>query len=170
MWNAPRPEIAVTDKKIPHLNRTAGPQVGGHYQIKNPWFRAKVEVRQLGVTVKIRVAGMGMRSMDVLTKIDKQTCVSGARCQYPCLPFLSSHCYHHDNILTPAQRLTANISLPSPSHRFIFLTPSPYTPSPLLLHCHLSRLYTLYLHLLSRVFPSLALSPSLTFSSSPATS
>lgn len=75
------------------------------------------------------------------------------RCQYPCLPFLFSPCYHHDNLLTPVQRHTENISLPSPSHMLILLTPSPHLP-----HSHLSELYSLYLHLLSPESQSFALS------------
>lgn len=87
-------------------------------------------------------------------------CVRTARCQYPCLPFLfSPHC-HHDNLLTPAQQHTANTSLPYPPPTRSFSSPAPRPPP------HLSVLYTLYLHLLSPVTPSLALSPSLAFSSS----
>lgn len=67
--------------------------------------------------------------------------LSRARCQYSSLSFLFSPLYHHDNLLTPAQPHTANISLPSPSDMFIFLTPSPYTPS---LSLSLSSISTLY--------------------------
>lgn len=67
--------------------------------------------------------------------------LSRARCQYSSLSFLFSPLYHHDNLLTPAQPHTANISLPSPSDMFIFLTPSPYTLS---LSLSLSSISTLY--------------------------
>lgn len=68
------------------------------------------------------------------------------RCQYPCLPFLFSPHYHHDNLLTPAHWHSANISLPAPSHMFILLTPSPPSPVSFVIDVHF---YTRYLHLLS---------------------
>lgn len=80
-----------------------------------------------------------------------------ARCQYSS-SFFFSPLYHHDNLLTPAQPHTANISLPSPSYMFIFLTPSPYTLSPSLTLSSISTFYTLCHHLLSLVSPALAFS------------
>lgn len=91
------------------------------------------------------------------------TCVP-PRCQYSWLPFLFSSCYHHDNLLTPAQPHTENISLPSPSHMLALLAPSSHPP---LCYLALAVLSTLYLHLLSSASPSPTLSPSLPFSSSP---
>ena len=85
----------------------------------------------------------------------------------PASLFLFSPCYHHDNLLTPAQPHTANISLPSPSDMFVFLTPSPRPLSPSLRLSLIYLYFILHLHLSSPVSPSLALSPSLTFSISP---
>lgn len=80
--------------------------------------------------------------------------------------FFFSPLYHHDNLLTPAQPHTANISLPSPSYMFVFLTPSPYTPvSPSYALIYLYSLHSLPSSSLSGVSSSCPF-PSLAFSSS----
>lgn len=68
------------------------------------------------------------------------------------LSLLFSPLHHHDNLLTPAQLHTANISLPSP------VTCSSSHPPPQ--SSHLSRLSTPYLHLRSPVSPAPSLASS----------